>query len=187
MLGYGVFKMKKLLIVDLDQTIIDSSIRENYCYPNGSLCLDTYKKVKTCSTNGIVNDVLTPFGYWLKANYHSLLANNYTIVFLTARLCDIHDFVSFKSLGIDDMLLTHCLMIERDVAGLYGGNPSEQDSGKYKKPIIWYLVNAYSTYDVLVIDDDQKVLDMARAQGFGTVCARELYHYTNADFAILFA
>lgn len=177
--------MKKLLVIDIDQTIVDSSVRENYCYPNGSLCLDTYKQVKTCPTNGIVNDVLTPFGEWLNVNYKALL-KDYVIVFLTARLCDYSDIVSFKSLGINDMLLKHCLLIERDVAGLYGGNPNEQCSGKYKKTIIWYLVNSFKTYDVLVVDDDIKVLDMAKTQGFKTICARELYHYSQDDFARLF-
>lgn len=177
--------MKKLLIIDLDQTIIDSTIRENYCYPKGILCLDTYKQVKACPDMGIINDTLTPFGEWLRNNYLTLL-NNYNIVFLTARLCDYSDFVSFKRLGIDDMLLNHCLTIERDIATLYGGNPKEQCSGKYKKPILWYLVNAYKTYDVLVIDDDQKVLDMVKSQGFAAICARELYHYKDHDFATLF-
>lgn len=177
--------MKKLLVIDIDQTIVDSSVRENYCYPNGSLCLDTYKQVKTCPTNGIVNDVLTPFGEWLNVNYKTLL-KDYVIVFLTARLCDYSDTVSFKSLGISDMLLKNCLLIERDVAGLYGGNPNEQCSGKYKKTIIWYLVNSFKTYDVLVVDDDIKVLDMAKAQGFKAICARELYHYKQTDFDTLF-
>ena len=81
--------MTKLLVIDLDQTIIDSSIRENYCYTkNGELDLPKYRQVKTCDNNGIINDQLTPFGHWLKTNYYSLLENGYVIVFLTARLCD---------------------------------------------------------------------------------------------------
>ena len=78
--------MCKLLVIDLDQTVIDSSIRENYCYINGSLCLDTYRDIKKCPQNGIVNDTLTPFGEWLKVTYYSLLEKGYTLVFLTARL-----------------------------------------------------------------------------------------------------
>ena len=180
------FKMrKKLLIIDLDQTVIDSSIRENYCYPNGILCLNTYKSVKSCPDMGIVNDGLTPFGFWLNGNYHTLLAD-YRIVFLTARLCDIHDAKSFRMLGIDNML-EDCLLIERGISALYGGNPNEQDSGKYKKPILWYLVNAYKTYDVTVIDDDIKVLDMVKTQGFKAICARDLYHFTPIDFNSLFS
>ena len=179
--------MTKLLVIDLDQTIIDSSIRENFCYTEaGELDLTKYRQVKTCDNNGIINDQLTPFGTWLKGNYFSLIENNYIIVFLTARLCDGQDRKSFKQLGIDSMLLDHCLLIERGISLLYGGNEKEQDSGKYKKPILWYLVNAYSTYDVTVVDDCIKVLGMAKAQGLKTVCARELYHYDQQDFASLF-
>lgn len=179
--------MTKLLVIDLDQTVIDSSIRENYCYSeSGELDIPKYRLVKTCPNDGISNDQLTPFGEWLKGNYFSLIENNYIIVFLTARLCDSQDFKSFKTLGLDSMLLHHCLLVERGVAALYGGNEREQDSGRYKKPIIWRFSYAYETYDITVIDDCIKVLTMAREQGFKAICARDLYHYDQQDFASLF-
>lgn len=178
--------MTKLLIIDLDQTIIDSSIRENFCYHKGELCLNTYKSIKACLDNGIVNDCLTPFGEWLKVSYYGLLEKGYTIIFLTSRLCDKLDFNSFKALGIDSMLLDHCLLIERSIASLYGGNQNEQDTGKYKKPIMWYLVRVYNTYDLTIIDDCTKVLGMAKEQGFKTICARDLYHFKPSDFNNLF-
>lgn len=178
---------KKLLVLDLDQTVIDSSVRENFCYPNGQFCLNTYIKNKQCAENGIVNDTLTPFGEWLKDNYCRLIRNGCILVFLTARLCDNQDYTSFKKLGINSMLLDNCLTIERGIAPLYGGNPNEQESGKYKKPICQYLARAYNTYDICVIDDCIKVLDMAKEQGFKAVCARKLYHYTPSDFEKLFS
>lgn len=181
--------MTKLLIIDLDQTIIDSSIRENLCYPVGTLCLDTYKSIKTCPDMGIVNDCLTPFGEWLKVSYYGLLEKGYTIIFLTARLCDGHDAKSFRMLGIDSMLLDHCLLIERGIASLYGGDSSEQDSGLYKKAVISWLQFEYNynNGDIIVIDDCEKVISMAKDQGFKTICARELYHYDNSDFDALFS
>lgn len=179
--------MRKLLVIDLDQTIIDSSIRENYCYSeSGELDIPKYRLVKTCPNAGIINDQLTPFGEWLKTNYFSLLEDDFIIIFLTARLCDGQDRKSFKQLGIDSMLSDHCLLVERGIASLYGGNEHEECSAKYKKPILWYLVNAYSTYDLTVIDDCTKVLTMAREQGFKAICARDLYHYDQQDFASLF-
>lgn len=180
--------MTKLLVIDLDQTIIDSSVRENECYPNGALCLETYRTKKQCAVNGIVNDCLTPFGEWLKVSYYNLLENDYIIVFLTARLCDRQDFNSFSILGIDSMLLDHCLLIERGICALYGGNPNEQDSGLYKKAVIQCLQSEYNynNNEVIVIDDCIKVLNMAKDQGFTTICARELYHYDNSDFDALF-
>lgn len=178
--------MKKLLIVDIDQTIIDSSIRENVCYPNGSLCLDTYKRVKSCPSNGIVNDTMTPFGLWLKNNYQSLL-NNYTIVFLTARLCDKLDQDSFINLGIDIMLYEDCELISRDMCLLYGGNPREQDSGVYKKAIIATIIQYCNYSEIIVIDDCQKVLNMARENNYHAICARKLWHYKDNDFNALFS
>jgi hypothetical protein len=180
--------MTKLLVIDLDQTVIDSSIRENFCYPNGQLCLATYRDNKKCVVNGIINDTLTPFGEWLKVSYYGLIEKGYNIVFLTARLCDRLDFNSFIVLGIDSTLLDHCLLIERGIASLYGGNPNEQDSGRYKKAVIECLQSAYdyNNDEIIVVDDCIKVLNMAKQQGFNAICARELYHYTNSDFDTLF-
>lgn len=180
--------MNKLLVVDLDQTIIDSSIRENLCYPSGSLCLDIYKAVKSCPNMGIVNDTLTPFGQWLKVFYYGLLEKGYNIVFCTSRLCDRQDFASFKILGIDSMLLDHCLLIDRGIVALYGGDSSEQDSGLYKKAVIECLQSEsnYNNNDIVIIDDCIIVLNMAKEQGFKAICARDLYHYNNSDFNTLF-
>ncbi len=175
-----------LLVIDLDQTIIDSSIRENLCYPNGALCLATYKAVKSCPDMGIINDSLTPFGAWLNDNYSILLEKGYNIVFLTARMCDKQDLNSFKKLNIDTMLIKDCLLIERSICALYGGNPNEQHSARYKKPILWYLARVYNTYNICVIDDCPKVLSMAKEQGFKTICARDLYHYSPDYFNTLF-
>lgn len=177
--------MTKLLVIDLDQTVIDSSIRENECYPNGNLCLDTYHAVKSCPDRGIINDCLTPFGEWLKVNFHSLL-DTYTIVFLTARQCDKLDEDSFISLGIDIMLYEDCELISRDMCLLYGGNPREQDSGVYKKDIITEIKKYNHYTDIMVIDDCIKVLNMASANNYRAICARDLYHYANSDFDALF-
>lgn len=181
--------MNKLLVIDLDQTIIDSSMRENLCYHNGTLCLETYRNIKQCAFNGIINDCLTPFGEWLKVSYYGLLEKGYTLVFLTARLCDKQDYTSFKKLGIDSMLLDHCLLIDRGIAPLYGGDSSEQDSGLYKKAVIQCLQSEYNYNDgdiIIVVDDCIKVLEMAKGQGFKAICARELYHYSQDDFDALF-
>lgn len=180
--------MCKLLVIDLDQTIIDSSVRENHCYNNDKLCLETYKAVKSCPDMGIINDSLTPLGEWLKVSYYGLLDKGYTLVFLTARLCDRQDFNSFKKLGIDSMLLDHCLLIDRGIVALYGGDSSEQDTGLYKRAVIQCLQSEYkyNNGDIIVIDDCLNVLDMAKEQGFKTLCARELYHYHYIDFNNLF-
>ena len=178
--------MKKLLVIDLDQTIIDSTIRENYCYPDGQLCLSTYKSIKTCPNNGIVNDTLLSFGEWLIDNFYNM-ALKFDIVFLTARQVDECDLSSFDSLGLTSIFCDfRARIITRLDVGFYSGNPSEQDSGKYKAPVIRTLKSCGNYDKVIVIDDCLKVLSMAKAANYHTICARELYHFKEADFVTLF-
>lgn len=176
---------KKLLILDLDQTIIDSSIRENMCYPNGTLCLNTYKQVKADPKNGIINDTLLPFGHWLKDNFYNL-STCFDIVFLTARQVNEYDLSSFDLLGLTPIFCDfRARIITRSDVGFYNGNPLEQDSGKYKAPVIHTLKTCGNYKDVIVIDDCQKVLNMASENNYRAICARELYHYTRGDFVTL--
>ena len=178
--------MNKLLIIDLDQTVIDSSIRENFCYPNGSLCLDTYRDNKKCPDNGIVNDTLLPFGHWLKNNFYTM-ANKFDIVFLTARLVDELDLDSFDNLGLTSLFTDfRARIITRLDVIHYGGNHNEQNSGKYKEPVIHTLKKCGNYSSVIVIDDCIKVLEMARSNNYHAICARDLYHYNDNDFNSLF-
>lgn len=177
---------KKLLILDLDQTIIDSSIRENYCYPDGSLCLETYKTVKTCPDKGIVNDVLLPFGLWLKDHF-LVLSNMFDIVFLTARQVNEYDLSSFDALGLTPIFNDfRARIITRADVVHYNGNPLEQDSGIYKQAVIRTLETCGNYGHVVVVDDCIKVLNMARENNYSAICARDLYHFKRSDFVELF-
>lgn len=178
---------KSLLVIDLDQTIIDSTIRENYCYPKGELCLDTYKSIKACPDMGIINDVLLPFGHWLKDNFYSL-SNLFDIVFLTARQVNDHDLTSFGRLGLTPIFNDfRARVITRSDVIHYGGDPQEQDSGIYKQAVIRTLKRCGNYQSIIVIDDCIKVLNMARDDGYTAICARDLYHYKDNDFNALFS
>ena len=178
--------MSKLLVIDLDQTVIDSSIRENACYPNGNLCLSKYHTVKTCPNMGIVNDSLLPFGLWIKDNFYSL-SSMFDIVFLTARQVNEYDLSSFDLLGLTPMFTDfRARIITRLDVGFYGGDPTEQNSGLYKAPVIATIKKCGNYKSIIVVDDCQKVLNMARENNYHPICARELYHYTRRDFEKLF-
>lgn len=177
---------KKLLILDLDQTLIDSSIRENQCYPKGELCLTTYKAIKTCTDMGITNDVLLPFGHWLKVNFYTL-SLTFDIVFLTARQVNEFDLASFDLLGLTPIFNDfRARIITRADVVFYNGDPTQQDSGIYKKPVIHTLKRCGNYDSVIVVDDCQKVLTMAKNNGYHAVCARDLYHFKPTDFVTLF-
>ncbi len=177
---------KKLLIIDLDQTMIDSSIRENHCYKEGVLCLDTYMLVKHCPDMGIVNDVLLPFGHWVKNNFYTL-SNRFDIVFLTARQVNEFDLASFDTLGLTTLFTDfRARIITRADVVFYNGDPAEQDSGKYKEPVIRTLQRCGNYNHVIVVDDCAKVLNMAQKNKYHVICARELYHYRENDFNVLF-
>lgn len=172
---------KQYLVLDLDQTIIDSSIRENFCYNKGELCLEKYKRVKHCPTWGICNDTLTPFGYWCEDNALTL-ASRYYIIILTARFCEYIDYEFF-----DCNLYTlknNAIFISRDNCIRYGGNPNDQSSATYKGKILKNILG--DRQGVMLVDDCYNVLEMAKNNGYTAINACKLYHYTNADFSALF-
>ncbi len=150
------------------------------------LCLDTYQRVKHCPNMGIVNDVLLPFGLWLKDNFYSL-SSLFDIVFLTARQVNEHDLESFDTLGLAPIFNDfRARIITRQDVIHYGGDPTEQDSGLYKQYVIRTL-KKYGNYEhIIVIDDCAKVLNMARENNYRAICARKLYHYKTQDFTRLF-
>ncbi len=171
--------LKKYLILDIDQTMIDSTIRENFCYKKGVLCLDTYKRVKHCPTWGISNDSLLPFGRWCEDNAQKL-ASHYNIIILTARYCEPIDYAFFdRNLKT---LFSNAVFIARDNCHKYGGNADDQSSDSYKGAILSSILYGKNA---IVVDDCYKVLNMARNNGYTTVNATKLYHYNNSDFKTL--
>ena len=167
--------MKKLFVFDIDQTLVDSSIRENECWHRDILDLDKYLSLKS---EGIVYDSLLPLGHWLEAN-----AKKYDFVLCTARLFEFVDFeyIDFESLyalmpsTLDNALHIMCRNNSLD----YGGNTCEA-SDKYKLPLLNWVKANYNR-ELVVIDDCRKVLDMAALQGYKIVDARDLWHLSEAD------
>ena len=167
--------MKKMLVFDIDQTLVDSSIRENECWHRDILDLDKYLSLKS---EGIVYDSLLPLGHWLEAN-----AKKYDFVLCTARLFEFVDFeyIDFESLyalmpsTLDNALHIMCRNNSLD----YGGNTCEA-SDKYKLPLLNWVKANYNR-ELVVIDDCRKVLDMAALQGYKIVDARDLWHLSEAD------
>lgn len=170
--------MKKMLVLDIDQTLVDSSIRENLSFFRDELNLEHYKKQKFHPVLGIASDSLLPLGHWLEAN-----AKKYDFVLCTARQFEYIDFeyIDFESLyalmpsTLDNALHIMCRNNSLD----YGGNTCEA-SNKYKLPLLNWVKANYNR-ELVVIDDCRKVLDMAALQGHKIVDARDLWHMSESD------
>ncbi len=159
-----------MLVLDIDQTLVDSSIRENECYSRDVLDLDKYLSQKS---EGIVNDTLLPLGYWLESN-----AAQYDFVLCTARLFEYIDFDSLHALmpnTLNNALQIMCRNNSLD----YGGNNCEA-SDKYKLPLLNWVKTNYN-HELIIIDDCPKVLQAARESGHKAICARDLWHLSEAD------
>lgn len=161
--------MSKLLVLDLDMTVIDSSIRENLSVSNDVLDLEHYKKQKYCQVLGIESDSILPLGELLE-NF----SLSCPFVVVTAREFDFADFDVLGRL-IPNIMINSEIVINRNNCHLFGGDKREQSSGIYKKPIFDWLKTYYSR-ELVVIDDCPKVLQVARDSGHSTLCARDLWH-----------
>jgi hypothetical protein len=162
--------MKKMLFLDIDQTLVDSSIRENECWHRDTLDLDKYLSLKR---EGIVNDTLLPLGHWVESN-----ATKYDFVLCTARQFEYMDFESLCSLmpnTLNNALQIMCRNNSLD----YGGNTCES-SGQYKLPLLNWVKANYNS-ELVVIDDCPKVLQVARESGHTALCARDLWHLSHKD------
>lgn len=166
--------MKKMLVLDIDQTLVDSSRRENLSFFNDVLDLEHYKRQKYNKELGIQSDSLLPLGQVLEN--HNIYCD---IVLVTARE---FDFIDFNVLGalMPNIMVNAQIVINRNNCHLFGGDKKQQSSGLYKKPIFDWLKSYYNK-ELVVIDDCPKVLDVARLDNYGVLCARDMWHSTHDD------
>lgn len=145
-----------MVIFDLDQTLIDSTIRENLSNVEGKLCLQTYFAIKADAQNGISTDRLTELGEWLENEGY--LEQDFAI--LTARAMDSSDLNSLAVL-MPNTVINAKFFVSRNTIHKYGGDENQQDSGLYKMPVLKAFKAMFGK--VAIVDDCHKVLNMARS------------------------
>ena len=177
--------LKPVLIVDIDQTLIDSTIRENFCYNNDMLDLLTYRALTPTMA---CKDSLLPLGEYLEANIHTMVLD-FKIILLTARVNCEHSHKSLAKLmpniliNMDNFIHRGNIHLFAWLGGKYKGLELVQCSGAYKAPIIDYY--AMLGHKAIVIDDCPKVLNCSK-NIYRAICARDLWHYNTDDFDKLF-
>ena len=166
--------MTKLLVFDIDQTLVDSSRRENLSFFKDNLDLAHYQRQKYDRELGVTSDSLLPLGQVLEN--HNIYCD---FVLVTARE---FDFIDYNVLGklLPNIMVNAQIVINRNNAHLFGGDKREQSSGTYKKPIFDWLKSYYNR-ELVIIDDCPKVLQVALENGHSAICARDMWHMTGGD------
>jgi hypothetical protein len=167
-----------MLVLDIDQTLVDSSRRENLSVSNDVLDLEHYKKQKYCHVLGIESDSILPLGELLE---NFIVTCPFIVV--TAREFDFVDFNVLSRL-IPNIMLNAEIVINRNNCHLFGGDKLEQSSGIYKKPVFDWLKTFYGK-ELVIIDDCRKVLDIALENGHSAIDARDLWHLNPCQIGII--
>lgn len=163
-----------MVVFDVDQTLVDSTIRENMarCHKTGALDLGDYMRLKSL----VSLDTALPLGKAFKELKASIF-NGSDWRLLTARTFCNKDYASLSSLlgltASDFALRVIC----RNNIGNYGGNPLEQDSGLYKEPVLSLLAKRYGS--LTVIDDCPSVLGLVGA--WRVISAYDFYPLSPAE------
>ena len=157
--------MKKLLILDFDFTLCDSSTRENKHTNNDVLDLTAYH------ADTAQHDKALPLLQWILRNRTAVI-NAYNVLILTNR-----NFFAVCHSPIVALAHNRFTCYHRGIyAPLYGDN--------FKAILLAKLCQQNNR--VLFVDDEQKYLQIARDNRARAICARDLWHYTSEEFTRLF-
>ena len=154
--------MKKLLILDFDFTLCDSSTRENKHTKHDVLELTAYVE------DTAEHDKPLPLLTYL-INNKKAIESKYSPIVLTNR-----DFFRDCRSPIVPIVRHNFECLHRGIcAHILGDN--------FKA-----LILEKNARDNLFIDDEPKYIQIARDNGAYAICARDLWHYKKHDFTRLF-
>jgi hypothetical protein len=160
----------KIIIFDLDHTVINSEHRINECLDSsGNLDLNQYR-AKACTRSQVYTDTLLPLADVMK----EYIKNNQTVVILTARHCFKHDYDYLKKHGLKTGLILSRDKLYKHFGATKARALYASDDAKYKGAYINLIKSIYPNAELILYDDHKGVLTQARAQGVNAIDAIKL-------------
>ena len=154
---------KPALVLDFDSTLCDSSTRENKHTHNDVLDLTAYH------ADTAQHDKALPLLQYILSN-RAKVTNRYNVLILTNR-----NFFAVCHSPIKTLVQNRFICYHRGIyAPLYGDN--------FKAILLHKMTR---TQKAIVIDDEQKYLQIARDNNSRAICARDLWHYNKEEFTAL--
>jgi hypothetical protein len=162
--------MDKIILFDLDSTVIDSSNRISGCLDSeGNLNLNTYRAI-ACTRAQVYTDQLLPLADVMR-NY---IANGATVGILTARHCFKHDRDFLKKHGLKTSLILSRDKLPKHFSPIRAKALYCSGDAIYKGAYIDLIKSLYPSHSIVLYDDHRGVLEQARKQGVIAIDAIKL-------------
>ncbi len=161
---------KKIIIFDLDHTVINSEHRVNPCIlEGGDLDLNKYRN-EACTREQVYKDTLLP----LASVMLRYIAEGFQVVILTARHMFKHDYDFLKKVGMKTPLILSRDKLFKHFGGARAKTLYISGDAQYKGAYIELLKCKYPLHELILYDDHKGVLAQAIRQGVRAVDAIRL-------------
>ena len=169
---------QKLHVFDLDGTTIDSFHRVEPCIkPDGDLDLQAYREI-ACTHDRVQADTLLPLAKYMQ----DLIQKGEKVAICTARKMSKTDYVYLRKAGMRvsticsrDQLFKHFDPVQ--AKAIYHMKDAE-----YKRFWLQRLQTLFPLHSLVIYDDHQGVLEMAKGIGVLAYDAKEMNQILDAGF-----
>ena len=159
--------MNKIIIFDLDHTVINSEHRVNPCIKEGGdLDLNMYRE-QACTREQVYKDTMLP----LAAVMLRYIAEGTTVIVLTARHMFKHDYDFLKKQGLKTPLILSRDKLYKHFGSVKALALYASGDAVYKGAYMDLLQSKYPDQSMIIYDDHKGVLEQARKQGVHAVDA----------------
>jgi hypothetical protein len=157
-MAYIVDMKQKVMIFDLDHTVIDSSHRQ-ITLPCGSLDLEHW--LENCTREKIFGDELLPLAEVMQKAFR-----HYYVVVCTARQMGVHDF---------DYLAHHGLQFDEILYRAPGDNRPDGEM-KHQKLDVFFRTTGFCPSDAVFFEDNLSVHEAVSVLGITCIHPEDAIH-----------